>query len=199
MNDKKRCGEKKRKTNETRVSLSICIDGTGRSDVNTGVGFLDHMIQLLAAHARFDIDINAEGDLNVDDHHTTEDVGIVLGGAFKSALGGKSGINRFADVSVPMQESLVSVALDICGRPYLAFEVEYPTEKIGDFDTGLIEEFLHAFVTHCGITLHVQSVRGANSHHIAEAVFKALARALRRAAAIDPESAGGVPSTKGTL
>ncbi len=196
---KKRSGETTRKTEETQVRLSILIDGTGKSHVETGVGFLDHMIRLLAGHAGFDINIGAEGDLEVDDHHTCEDVGIVLGEAFREALGDKSGITRFADVAAPMQESLVSVALDICGRPHLVYDVEYPTEKIGGFDTNLVEEFLHAFVTHAGITMHVQRVRGTNSHHIAEAVFKAMARALRTAVAIDPQSADTIPSTKGVL
>ncbi len=200
MNEEgKRRGEKDRSTRETQVRVSICIDGSGESDIRTGVGFLDHMLQLLARHAGFDIHISAEGDLEVDDHHTSEDAGIVLGEAFREALGDKSGINRFADVSVPMQDSLVSVALDICGRPHLVYDVPFPTEKIGAFDTNLVEEFLHAFVTHAGITLHVQGARGTNSHHIAEAVFKALARALRSAAAIDPRSGGEIPSTKGTL
>ncbi len=196
---KKRIGEKDRKTRETEVSVNINIDGEGRSDIDTGVGFLDHMLHLLAKHALFDIRIVARGDLDVDDHHTCEDVGIVLGDAFGEALGDKAGINRFADACIPMQDSLVSVALDICGRPHLVCEVVYPTEKIGEFDTNLVEEFLHAFTAHAGITMHVQCIRGSNSHHIAEAVFKALARCLRIGTAVDSRNPGAIPSTKGAL
>ena len=199
MNDGERVGEKKRDTRETSIEASIRIDGEGNSELATGVGFLDHMITLLAKHSGIDVYVTARGDLEVDAHHTTEDVGIVLGDAFKEALGDKSGIARFADASVPMQESLVAAAVDICGRPHLTYEVGFPAEKIGNFDTDLIEEFLHAFVVHAGITLHVQALRGDNSHHIAEAVFKALARVLRDAAALDHRTGDGVPSTKGIL
>lgn len=199
MNEKKRYAKKNRSTLETRIQLSLCIDGNGESDIKTGVGFLDHMLQLMSKHAGFDIRISAEGDLDVDDHHTTEDVGIVMGDAFREALEDKSGISRFADVSVPMQESLVSVSVDICGRPYLCYEVEYPTEKVGDFDTDLVEEFFQAFITHSGVTMHIKRVRGINSHHIAESVFKAVARALRSAVALDPGMSDDIPSTKGVL
>lgn len=199
MCENKRTARNKRETGETRVQVSVCIDGNGRSDIRTGIGFLDHMLTLLARHARMDLDVHAEGDLDVDDHHTSEDVGIVLGLALRDALGDKAGINRFADVAAPMQDSLVSVALDICGRPYLAYDVAFPTEKIGAFDVHLVEEFLHALVCNAGVTLHVRALSGSNSHHIAEAVFKALALALRRAAARDPHLGDDIPSTKGTL
>lgn len=199
MNTNDRSGKKIRSTKETNVEAEFGIDGTGRCEVETGIGFLDHMLSLLAKHGRFDIRVKAEGDLEVDAHHTTEDVGIVLGDAFKEALGNKAGIYRFADVSVPMQDSLASVALDICGRPHLTWEVKFPTEKIGEFDAGLIEEFFHAFAVHAGITIHIDGVRGTNSHHIAEAVFKAMAQALRKGTERDPGAGDDIPSTKGTL
>ncbi len=199
MSEHKRTGKKERATSETKVQVNLDLDGSGISEIKTGIGFLNHMLELLAKHAAFDLKINAEGDLDVDSHHTTEDVGIVFGEAFKEALGDKKGINRFADVSLPMQDSLVKISLDICGRPHLEYVVHYPTEKIGDFDTNLVEEFLHAFVTHAGITMHIEGVRGSNSHHIAEAEFKALARVLKKGCEINPNAQNDIPSTKGSL
>jgi len=189
----------KRTTRETAIVVEIALDGTGKSTTETGVGFLDHMLELLARHSRFDLTVKASGDLKVDAHHTTEDVGIVLGTAFSKALGDKAGIVRFAEASVPMQDSLAIASVDICGRAFLSYNVQFPSSKVGEFDVELVGEFLQAFVNNAGITLHVDLVRGTNTHHIAEAVFKALARALRTAAAIDPAAAGEVPSTKGTL
>ena len=195
----KREAKVERTTGETSIELELCLDGKGQADVETGVGFLDHMLELFARHGLFDLGIEASGDLQVDAHHTTEDVGIVLGNAFDEAMADKTGITRFADVCLPMQESLVQVSLDVCGRSFLDFEVEFPGEQVGNFDLELVEEFVRAFVTNAGITVHVQLIRGTNSHHIAEAVFKAMARALRAALAIDPRAKSNVPSTKGTL
>ena len=195
----KREAKVERTTGETSIELELCLDGKGQADVETGVGFLDHMLELFARHGLCDLGIEASGDLQVDAHHTTEDVGIVLGNAFDEAMADKTGITRFADVCLPMQESLVQVSLDVCGRSFLDFEVEFPGEQVGNFDLELVEEFVRAFVTNAGITVHVQLIRGTNSHHIAEAVFKAMARALRAALAIDPRAKSNVPSTKGTL
>ncbi|NLW49712.1 MAG: imidazoleglycerol-phosphate dehydratase HisB [Candidatus Brocadiaceae bacterium] len=188
-----------RKTRETTIRVELALDGTGRCQVSTGVGFLDHMLELWARHGLFDLVCAAEGDLHVDAHHTTEDVGIVLGQAFGKALGDKAGITRFADARVPMEESLASVAVDISGRGLLRFDVRFPTEKIGEFDVELVREFLHAFCMNAAITVHVEGPCGDNSHHIAEAVFKGLARALRMAVEVDPRRGGQVPSTKGVL
>jgi len=199
MADNVRRGQAQRTTRETSVSVDLTLDGTGQADVQTGVGFLNHMLELLARHARFDLKIQGSGDLDVDAHHTTEDVGIALGQALARALGGKEGIRRFASARVPMQESLADVSVDISGRPFLSFNAEFPTGKIGDFDVELVGEFLQAFVNNAAVTVHVELVRGTNSHHIAEAIFKGLALALREAVAIDPEAAGQVPSTKGIL
>ncbi len=199
MTKKARSGEAERTTHETSVRVELRLDGSGQADIQTGVGFLNHMLELLARHARFDLTVEGSGDLEVDAHHTTEDVGIVLGNAFRKALGAKEGITRFADASVPMQASLAHVSVDISGRPFLSFNARFPTAKVGDFDVELVGEFLQAFASNAGITLHVDLVRGDNAHHIAEAIFKALARALRAAVAIDPEARGEVPSTKGTL
>jgi imidazoleglycerol-phosphate dehydratase len=193
-----RTARQDRKTRETEVSLSLDLDGEGRSAVATGVGFLDHMLDLLAKHALFDLEIRATGDTHVDAHHTVEDVGICLGKALGSALGEKSGIQRFASAAVPMDESLAEAHLDISGRPFLHFEAKFPTEKTGEFDSDLTEEFLRALVVNAGLTLHVRVPYGRNTHHVAEAIFKALARALRSAVALDPR-VRGVPSTKGTL
>lgn len=195
----KRTGTAERTTRETSVKAEITLGGGGKASINTPVGFMNHMLELLARHARFDISVEASGDVQVDAHHTTEDVGIVLGEAFRSALGGKEGIVRFADARVPMQDSLATVAVDLSGRPLLSFNAQFPTDKVGEFDVELVPEFLQAFVNNAGLTLHVDLVRGSNSHHIAEAIFKATARALRAAVAIDPSAAGEVPSTKGTL
>jgi imidazoleglycerol-phosphate dehydratase len=194
-----RRAEVKRETGETKIALALDLDGTGRADVQTGVGFLDHMLHLLARHSLMDLLIRAEGDTHVDDHHTTEDVGIALGQAFAKALGDKAGITRYADCLMPMDETLSRLALDISGRAFLVFRAEFPSEKIGTFDTELVREFFQAFATHGGITLHVDLIHGLNSHHIAEACFKSVARALREAVEADPRLGGALPSTKGAL
>ena len=199
MTEEGRRASAERQTRETTISTELNLDGTGRSQIDTGVGFLNHMLELLAKHALFDVTIQARGDLDVDPHHTTEDVGIVLGDVLCQALGDKAGVTRFADARCPMQESLASVALDVSGRPYLSYNVGFPTQKVGEFDVELVAEFLHAFCTHGGLNMHVDVIRGENSHHIAEAIFKALARALRQAVRIDSRAAGQIPSTKGTL
>lgn len=195
----KRTSTVERTTGETSIEATFCLDGTGQADVSTGVGFLDHMLELFARHGLFDLTVRAEGDLEVDSHHTTEDVGIVLGQAFDEALGDKKGITRFADVRLPMQESLAEVAVDVCGRAFLHCQMEFPTERVGEFDLELVEEFLHAFAGNSALTLHVDLVRCENSHHGAEAIYKGLARALRTAVSFDPRAAAEVPSTKGTL
>jgi imidazoleglycerol-phosphate dehydratase len=189
----------KRKTKETDVEVAINLDGTGASEIATGIGFLDHMLDLLARHSRTDISVKAQGDLDIDQHHTAEDVGIALGQAVKQALGDMRGITRYADVHLPMDEALTRVAIDISGRPFLVFKVDFARAKIGDFDTQLVREWFQAFAMNSGFTLHVQTLYGSNDHHIAESCFKGLARALRAAAAIDPRAAGEIPSTKGAL
>jgi imidazoleglycerol-phosphate dehydratase len=194
-----RRAEIKRETGETKIEIGIDLDGTGRADIATGIGFLDHMLTLLARHSFIDMLIRAEGDLHVDDHHTTEDVGIALGQAVAKALGTKAGIARYADCLMPMDETLTRVALDISGRSFLVFKVEFPTEKIGTFDTELVREFFQAFASNAGVTLHVELLHGVNSHHIAESAFKGLARVLRLATEKDSRAADRVPSTKGTL
>jgi len=195
---KKRKAKIERKTKETKISLELDLDGTGESAVSTGVGFLDHMLELLARHASTDLKITASGDTQVDYHHTVEDVGICLGQALNETLGEKRGIARFADASVPMEDSLARVSLDIGGRPHFIYNVAYPTEKIGQFDVELAKEFLNAFATNGKLNLHVNVPYGSNSHHIMEAIFKALARSLKKAVAVEkPE--GPVPSTKGVL
>ena len=188
-----------RKTNETDITLSVDLDGTGRRDITTGVGFFDHMLDQLARHALIDITISATGDLHIDDHHTVEDVGIALGQALAQAMGDKRGIRRYGSFHLAMDDALLRAALDLSGRPYLVWNVEFPTPKIGGFDTELVREFFQAFSTHGGITLHVSKLAGINSHHIAEAAFKAVARALREALEPDPRSGDAIPSTKGTL
>jgi imidazoleglycerol-phosphate dehydratase len=188
-----------RKTKETEVEVAIDLDGAGRAQVVTGIGFLDHMLDLLARHSRIDIAVKAKGDLHIDHHHTTEDVGIALGAAVKQALGDMKGIARYADVHVPMDEALTRVALDISGRPFLVFKAEFVRDKVGAFDTELVQEWFQAFAMNSGITLHVETLYGTNDHHIAESCFKALARALRAAVAIDPRARDEVPSTKGSL
>jgi imidazoleglycerol-phosphate dehydratase len=187
-----------RKTNETNINLSLNLDGEGKRSVSTGIGFFDHMLDLLAKHALFDLEIKATGDTNVDFHHTVEDVGICMGLAVKEALGEKAGIVRFSNVSVPMQESLANVALDISGRSALVFNAKLDSKKIGDFDSELIKEFLEAFTVNAGLNLHVDVPYGENAHHIAEAIFKGIAKALDRATRID-ERTDEVPSTKGVL
>jgi imidazoleglycerol-phosphate dehydratase len=188
-----------RRTAETDVAVSIALDGSGKAEISTGVGFLDHMLELFARHGLFDLTVKVTGDLHVDQHHTTEDTGIALGEAFLQALGEKKGINRYADIHLPMDETLSRIALDISGRPFLVFRTSFPTEKIGAFDTELVREWFQAFAMNAGVTLHVETFYGDNSHHIAESCFKGLARALRRAVALDPREEGRVPSTKGTL
>lgn len=188
-----------RTTKETDISVEVNLDGTGKSDIATGIGFLDHMLDQLARHGMLDLTIRAKGDLHIDMHHTTEDTGIALGQAVKKALGDMAGISRYADVHLPMDETLTRAAIDVSGRPFLVFDVTFPKEKIGDFDTELFEEFFRAFAFNAGITLHVTNLYGVNAHHIVESSFKALARALRAAVEIDPRRAGAIPSTKGQL
>ena len=194
-----RKGAVARKTKETDVEVAIDLDGTGASSIATGIGFLDHMLDLLARHSRIDVHVKAKGDLHIDHHHTTEDVGIALGQALKQALGDMKGVSRYADVHVPMDEALTRVAIDISGRPFLVFKVEFGRAKVGPFDTELVEEWFRAFATNAGVTLHVATLYGGNDHHIAESCFKGLARALRAAVAVDPRAADEVPSTKGRL
>jgi imidazoleglycerol-phosphate dehydratase len=188
-----------RRTNETDVTVSIGLDGTGQAAIATGIGFLDHMLELFARHALVDLDVKVSGDLHVDQHHTAEDTGIALGEAVAKALGDKRGIVRYASLDLPMDEALTRVAIDVSGRPFLVFRTEFPTQKVGDFDTELVREFFQAFAVKAGVTLHVETLYGLNSHHIAESCFKGLARALRRAVAIDPREGERVPSTKGSL
>lgn len=188
-----------RTTAETDISLSLNIDGMGKSDINTGVGFLDHMLTLFASHGRFDIILTCKGDTQVDDHHSAEDIGIVLGRAFSEALGEKRGITRYGNIILPMDEALILCAADISGRSCLVYDVNFPTEKIGTFDTELIEEFFLGFVRNCPMSLHIKLMAGSNSHHIAEGVFKSVARTLRGAVAVDPSLADEIPSTKGVL
>ena len=194
-----RKGAISRKTNETAIEVAVDLDGSGKADVVTGVGFFDHMLDQLARHSLIDLTIRAEGDRHIDDHHTVEDVGIALGQALREALGDKRGLARYADCLLPMDEALTRVALDVSGRPFLVFRVEFPTEKIGAFDVELVREFFQALSVHAGLTLHIETLYGANSHHIAESCFKGVARALGAALAIDPRQAARVPSTKGAL
>jgi imidazoleglycerol-phosphate dehydratase len=193
-----RRAEVTRKTNETAITVAVNLDGTGKAEVKTGVGFFDHMLDQLARHSLIDIRLTATGDLHIDDHHTVEDCGIALGQALARALGDKAGIRRYGHFSLAMDDAQVATALDLSARPYLVWNLALPTPKIGGFDTELVREFFQAFATHGGITLHVDLVHGLNSHHIAEAAFKSVARALRMAVEPDPRSAG-IPSTKGAL
>jgi imidazoleglycerol-phosphate dehydratase len=188
-----------RKTAETDITVSLTLDGAGHYDNQTGVGFFDHMLDQLARHSLVDMTVRAKGDLHIDDHHTVEDVGIALGQALTQALGDKRGIRRYGDCVLAMDDAQVACALDLSGRPYLICGLAFPTAKIGTFDTELVREFLQAFSTHGGITLHIDQRHGINSHHIAEAAFKALARALRQAVETDPRKADAIPSTKGAL
>ena len=188
-----------RTTAETQIEVSVNLDGTGKYDCKTGVGFFDHMLDQLARHSLIDITVKATGDLHIDDHHTVEDTGIALGQALAQALGDKRGIRRYGHFRLAMDDTQVACALDLSARPWLAWEVPFPTQKIGSFDTELVREFFQGFSTHGGITLHVDLIRGLNSHHIAEAAFKAVARALRQAVEPDPRMAGVLPSTKGAL
>lgn len=188
-----------RKTNETEISVELNLDGNGIYDVETGIGFLDHMLEQLSRHSLMDLKVRTKGDLHIDGHHTTEDTGIVIGTAIKKALGDLKGITRYSTVHIPMDETLSRAAMDISGRPFLVWNVDFPREKIGDMDTELFEEFFRAFAFGAGMTLHVENIYGTNSHHIIESCFKATARALRDATTIDPRKADAVPSTKGTL
>lgn len=188
-----------RKTAETDISLSINLDGKGVSNVNTGVGYLDHMLTLFAKHGRFDLDVTCNGDTNVDDHHSVEDIGICLGMAFEKALGDKKGIVRYGSMILPMDEALILSAVDISGRSCLNYNLEIPTEKIGTFDSELVEEFFISFVRNCPCSLHIKQLEGRNSHHIAEGAFKSVARSLKQAVAIDKDFADEIPSTKGVL
>ncbi|QPH55545.1 imidazoleglycerol-phosphate dehydratase HisB [Pontivivens ytuae] len=188
-----------RKTAETDITVEIDLDGTGAYDNQTGVGFFDHMLDQLARHALIDMKVRCEGDLHIDDHHTVEDVGIALGQALSEAMGDKRGIVRYGSCLLPMDDTLVRAALDLSGRPYLVWKVDFTAPQIKSFDTELVREFFQAFSTHGGITLHVEKLDGINSHHIAEAAFKAVARALRDALETDPRKADAIPSTKGTL
>ena len=194
-----RKGAVARRTKETSIEVEVELDGEGRSAILTGVGFFDHMLDQLARHSLIDITVRAEGDRHIDDHHTVEDVGIALGQALAKALGEKKGLTRYADCLLPMDETLTRVALDVSGRPFLVFRTEFPTEKIGAFDTQLVREFFQAFAGAGGLTLHVETLYGLNSHHIAESCFKGVARALKAAVAIDPRQADAIPSTKGAL
>ncbi|MDD1528471.1 imidazoleglycerol-phosphate dehydratase HisB [Bradyrhizobium sp. WBOS7] len=189
----------KRKTKETEIEVSVNLDGTGVANIATGIGFFDHMLDLLARHSRIDLTVKAVGDLHIDYHHTTEDTGIALGQAVKQALGNMAGITRYAGVHMPMDETLSRVVIDISGRPFLVFKADFPRDKIGEFDTELVREWFQAFAINAGVTLHVETLYGDNSHHIAESCFKGLARALRTAVAIDPKAVGEIPSTKGSL
>lgn len=188
-----------RKTKETDVTVTVDLDGRGIYDVATGVGFLDHMLEQLSRHSMIDITVRASGDLHIDQHHTVEDVGIALGQAVKRALGDCKGIRRYADVHLPMDETLTRCAIDVSGRPFLVFQIPFTRDKIGDFDTELFEEWFRAFAFNAGLTLHVTTLYGVNNHHMIESAFKALARALEAAVAVDPRRAGEVPSTKGAL
>ncbi|WP_120498291.1 imidazoleglycerol-phosphate dehydratase HisB [Kiloniella sp. EL199] len=188
-----------RNTNETQITTTINLDGSGKYDVETGVGFLDHMIEQLSRHSLMDITLRAKGDLHIDFHHTAEDVGIALGQAFKQALGDRKGIRRYGSCLLPMDEALSRVALDLSNRPYLVWNVTFDRDKIGDMDTELFREWFQAFAFNAGMTLHVDQIHGFNNHHIIEACFKALARSIREAIEIDPRKADEVPSTKGVL
>jgi imidazoleglycerol-phosphate dehydratase len=188
-----------RKTTETSVSASVSLDGTGTYDMKTGVGFFDHMMEQLARHSLIDMKIEAKGDLHIDDHHTVEDCGIALGQAVAKSLGDRKGIRRYASADLPMDEALTRCAIDVSGRPFLIFKVNFPRQKIGTFDTELVREWFQAFAMNAGITLHIENAYGENAHHIAESCFKALARALRVAIEIDPRQKDVIPSTKGSL
>jgi imidazoleglycerol-phosphate dehydratase len=194
-----RSGEVKRRTNETDISVKLVLDGTGKAEISSGVGFFDHMLDLFARHSLIDTTVMVKGDTHIDDHHSVEDAGIAMGEALKQALGTKKGIRRYADVHLPMDETLTRVAVDVSGRPFLVFRTEFKAQKIGSFDTELVREFFQAFAINAGITLHVETLYGTNNHHIAESCFKGLARALKQAVAIDPRQAGSIPSTKGSL
>jgi imidazoleglycerol-phosphate dehydratase len=194
-----RTGEIKRRTAETDVHVVVNLDGTGKAEIRTGVGFFDHMLELFARHSLIDVTAHVTGDLHVDFHHTVEDTGIALGQAILTALGDKKGLARYADIHMPMDETLTRVAVDVSGRPFLVFRTAFPAPKIGEFDTELVREFFQAFAMNAGLTLHVETLYGANAHHIAESCFKGLARVLRLALSVDPREGGRIPSTKGAL
>jgi imidazoleglycerol-phosphate dehydratase len=188
-----------RKTKETKISATVNLDGTGTSDISTGIGFLDHMLEQIARHALIDLTVQAKGDLHIDFHHTTEDTGIVIGEAFHKALGDRAGITRFGEACVPLDEALTRVVLDFSGRPYLVWKVNFTRQKLGEMDTELFKEWFQAFSQAAELAIHVENFYGENSHHIVETCFKALAQSLKKAVAIDPRKAGAVPSTKGVL
>ncbi len=188
-----------RETAETEIKLSLCLDGKGESEINTGCGFLDHMLTLFARHGDFDLTVDCKGDTEVDYHHTAEDIGIVLGKAFKETLGDMKGITRYGSIILPMDESLILAAVDISGRSHLSYSLDIPTEKVGDFDTELVKEFFLAFVRNADITLHIKKLDGENSHHIIEGAFKAFARTMKQAVKIDENNKDKIPSTKGVL
>ena len=194
-----RKSEISRKTNETDISLSLCLDGTGKSEIDTGIGFLDHMLDLFTKHGRMDLSVKCKGDTFVDFHHSAEDIGIVLGQAFKEAVGDKKGIKRYGNMLLPMDESLILASLDISGRAFLKYDLFIPTQKVGEMDTELIEEFFISFVRNADITLHIKQLDGTNSHHIIEGAFKAVARAIREAVSIDEKAKDEIPSSKGLL
>ena len=194
-----RQSEISRKTGETNVQVRLDLDGTGEYTIDTGVGFLNHMLELFARHGRFNLQVTCKGDTWVDDHHSTEDIGIALGQAFDKALGDRKGITRYGSMLLPMDESLIESAVDISGRGMLAYGLDIPTEKVGTFDTELVEDFFQAFAQNARCTLHIRQLAGRNSHHIIEGAFKSVARSLRAAVKIDPDTAGEIPSTKGVL
>ncbi len=195
----KRKGKISRKTKETSISCKLLLDGTGKSKINTGIGFLDHMLEQVARHGLLDIELKAEGDLHIDMHHTTEDIGIVMGTAIKEALGDKAGIRRFSHIIIPMDEALTQISLDISGRPYLRWAVNLKSPKIGEMDSELFKEWFYAFAHNSDMTLHIENLHGSNAHHIIESCYKGLARCIREAIAIDPLTSGSIPTTKGIL
>ena len=194
-----RKGSIKRETKETSINVEVNLDGTGKSNISTGIGFLDHMMEQIAKHSLIDINLKAKGDLHIDLHHTTEDSGIAFGEALKKALGDKKGIKRYASATIPMDETLSRISLDLSNRPYLVWKVKLAVEKLGEMDTELFKEWYHAFAQSAGITLHVENIYGDNSHHIIESCYKGLARALREAVTVDPRAENIIPSTKGTI
>lgn len=194
-----RNGEMLRETKETKVNVTLNLDGTGESTIDSGIGFMNHMFTLLASHGRFDLNVTCRGDLDVDGHHSVEDIGITLGSVFKQALGDKKGIKRYGSAVIPMDETLIMTALDLSGRAYLNFDVSIPAAKVGDFDTELIKEFFYGFIRSSECTLHIKQLYGENSHHIIEGIFKSFARALREAVSIDEKFSNEIPSTKGAL
>ena len=197
--NKKREALVERKTKETSISCKLLLDGTGKSKINTGIGFLDHMLEQVARHGLLDIELKAEGDLHIDMHHTTEDVGIVMGTAIKQALGDKAGIRRFSHIIIPMDEALTQISLDISGRPYLRWAVDLKSPKIGEMDSELFKEWFYAFAHNSDMTLHIENLHGSNAHHIIESCYKGFARCIREAIAIDPLTSGSIPTTKGIL